>query len=187
MAILFYFRYILLKSQMKKIVLFVSILFTVFILNVSLLFAQANQKSEIIKKISFQTLQAHLQNTEDTVFVVNFWATWCRPCVAELPDFQSVFKQYNTNKPVRFLMVNLDFPDNYARMVRFVHARADFPPTVWLDDSDYNAWISKVELGWAGEIPATLIYNNHQKYRLFLSGSISRKKLINGIDAGLSK
>ena len=44
----------------------------------------------------------------DTVYVLNFWATWCAPCVEELPSFEKLNKAY-AGKPVKEVLINTDF------------------------------------------------------------------------------
>ena len=47
-----------------------------------------------IKSVTYKELKPLLQKTTDSIYVVNFWATWCKPCVAELPYFEKLNKEY---------------------------------------------------------------------------------------------
>ena len=52
-------------------------------------------------------------NTPGETYVINFWATWCKPCVAELPSFDSLSKISN----VKILLVSLDFKEDIEKKV----------------------------------------------------------------------
>jgi len=58
--------------------------------------------------VSFSGKQVSLKRFHGKVLFLNFWATWCPPCVAEMPDIQSLYKHYKENKNIVFLMVSVD-------------------------------------------------------------------------------
>lgn len=100
----------------------------------------------------------HLQN--DTTYVINFWATWCKPCVAELPWFEQLHKEM-TGQPVKVVLVSMDFPKQFeSKLLPFVQERQLKATVIALADMDYNSWIDKVSTEWDGAIPFTLIYKN---------------------------
>lgn len=107
----------------------------------------------------------HLQN--DTTYVINFWATWCKPCVAELPWFEQ-FHEEMSNQPVKVVLVSMDFPKQYeSKLLPFVQERQLKAQVIALADMDYNSWIDKVSTEWDGAIPFTLIYKNkHRRIKL---------------------
>ncbi|MAN58466.1 MAG: thioredoxin [Flavobacteriaceae bacterium] len=109
--------------------------------------------------LSFNELEPMLQRTNDTTYVVNFWATWCKPCIKELPYFEKLGAEY-ANENVKVLLVSLDFPDRLEKQViPFVKKFGLQSQVVLLDDPDANSWIPKVSEAWSGAIPATIIYN----------------------------
>ncbi len=112
---------------------------------------------------NFQELEPlfHLQN--DTIYVINFWATWCKPCVAELPWFEQLHKEM-VNQPVKVVLISMDFPKQYeTKLLPFIRERQLKPQVIALADLDYNSWIDKVSNEWDGAIPFTLIYKNNQR------------------------
>ncbi|MCW3084066.1 MAG: hypothetical protein JWP12_1432 [Bacteroidetes bacterium] len=123
--------------------------------------------SQNISVIKIKDLERRLNNNSDTTYIVNFWATWCAPCVKELPDFDSITKVYGTQK-VKVLLITLDFKeDRDEKVLPFVakkHIRSD---VFLLDETNGNYFIPKVSDKWTGSIPATLIVNNKKKYRNF--------------------
>ncbi|RXG12940.1 thiol-disulfide isomerase/thioredoxin [Leeuwenhoekiella aestuarii] len=92
-----------------------------------------------------------------TVRVVNFWATWCEPCIRELPAFEALYADYKTKK-VEVILVSLDFPDQVERkLIPFIKNQDLKMPVVFLDDPYTNEWIPKVSPSWSGALPATVI------------------------------
>ena len=100
----------------------------------------------------------HFEN--DTTYVINFWATWCKPCIKELPYFEAVDSLY-ANQKLKVVLVSLDFPDQIeSKLVPFVQEKELKSRVVVLLDGKYNDWIDKVSPQWSGAIPATYIYRN---------------------------
>jgi len=111
-----------------------------------------------IRVLNFDQLEPYLNLKNDTVYLVNFWATWCAPCVAELPAIKAVEKKYS-DKKFKVLLVSLDMPGQLkTRLIPFVLFNKITSEVVLLDDPNQNRWIDKVDKGWSGEIPFTVIY-----------------------------
>ena len=107
-----------------------------------------------------RVLKSFLNKKDDTVYVVNFWATWCAPCVKELPYFETLNQDY-ANKNVKVLLVSLDFPHLYdSKLKPFIEKKKLQSKVIALDDVDMNTWIPQVHESWSGLLPATLIYKN---------------------------
>ncbi len=108
----------------------------------------------------YASLETFLNLKDDKIHVVNFWATWCAPCVKELPYFEKLNAAYK-EKGVEVMLVSLDFPHLYDKKLKpFIVKNNLQSKVVALDDADMNAWIPKVDEGWSGSIPATVIYKN---------------------------
>ncbi|MCO6489062.1 MAG: redoxin domain-containing protein [Phaeodactylibacter sp.] len=102
----------------------------------------------------------HFDN--DTTYVINFWATWCKPCVEELPHFEELTRACEGQK-VRVILVSLDFPRQFkTKLAPFVGERQLQSTVIALADGRYNDWIDKVSTEWTGAIPATYIYKKDQ-------------------------
>jgi thiol-disulfide isomerase/thioredoxin len=121
----------------------------------------------------------------DTVYVINFWASWCPPCVLELPEFNKLQAAY-ADKPVKILLVSLDFKDDYPmRLAEFVRKKRIIPEVVWFSETDPNAFLPKIDKSWEGSIPATLIIQPGKKYRKFTESTMNAGQLSTIIDAQL--
>jgi thiol-disulfide isomerase/thioredoxin len=147
------------------------------ILLLSLIYSVSEVSGQKIEYIKVPELEKILKNPEDKLFVVNLWATWCAPCVAELPAFEKTAGDYDKSK-VRFLMVSLDFPSQIEKQLKpFLLKNKITLDVAVMMDVDYDSWIGKVDPQWQGNIPATLIFNNKEKIRYFHSGELSETEL----------
>lgn len=112
-----------------------------------------------IRVVDYQQLKPYLEKNNDTTYVVNFWATWCLPCVKEMPYFQKIHDQF-AGRGVKVLLVSLDFVNHIdSRLKPFIQKHQLTPEVIVLNDPDANSWISQVNPAWSGALPATLVYN----------------------------
>ncbi|MDZ4682998.1 MAG: redoxin domain-containing protein [Saprospiraceae bacterium] len=111
----------------------------------------------------FDDFEYWLHFDNDTTYVVNFWATWCKPCVEELPWFEQLHEQFQDQK-VKVVLVSLDFKkDLEKKLLPFVQSRKLKSTVLALTDSGYQNWIDKVSPAWGGAIPVTLVYNARKR------------------------
>lgn len=113
----------------------------------------------------FAGVEPHLSYQNDTTYIINFWATWCKPCIEELPAFLKLEEELK-NKPFKLILVSLDFPSQIdSKLIPYLQKHKINSKVVVLDDPDSNSWIPKVDPSWSGSIPATVIYNkNHRTF-----------------------
>jgi thiol-disulfide isomerase/thioredoxin len=131
-------------------------LFTAFHTSVS---AQKNS----VPEVNFAAFQNQLNHNTDTVYVINFWATWCAPCRNELPLFEKIYTDFSDQK-VKVLLVSLDFPKQAEKSLgSFISSNKITAPVILLNEPDANAWIDKVDPSWSGALPATLIYKKSNR------------------------
>ena len=113
----------------------------------------------VVKSYSYEELKVILDQKDDKTYVVNFWATWCAPCVKELPAFEKLNSAYAA-KGVEVLLVSLDFPKQLKkRVLPFIAKKKIQSKVVLLDNGKDDSWIKAIDSSWSGAIPATLIYN----------------------------
>jgi len=112
----------------------------------------------------FSQVEPFFHFDNDTIYIINFWATWCKPCVEELPYFEELIQAYK-EKNVKVILVSLDFPRQFkSKLAPFVKERRLQSAVIALADGRYNDWIDKVSPEWTGAIPATYIYKGSQSH-----------------------
>lgn len=152
-------------KQLTKILL-------LFIIFCSCRFAHA----QTIPTWQLKDLQSAIANAKQpTIF--NFWATFCKPCIAELPHFQALTDQYK-NEGVNLIMVSLDVKEAFPKTVNsFVKRLKLTSPVVFLDESNADLFCPVVDSSWSGAIPASLFVNPQTGYRKFYEEELSKEKL----------
>ena len=142
---------------MKKIAL-ATLLFTTLFLPIKI-----KAQSGELKIINVPELEEIMvQAKGEKLKVINFWATWCKPCIKELPYFVNAQSQF---PDVEFIYMSIDFSENATKAEKFAQKKKLNPSGLYLlDDVDYNSWIDKVSPEWSGAIPATLIIKDGKKY-----------------------
>ena len=111
----------------------------------------------------FNGIEPYLNRTDDKIYVVNFWATWCAPCIKELPHFEALNANYK-GENVEVILVSLDFPHQFETKLKPYIKEHDLKSKILvLDDVDMNTWIPKVDENWDGAIPVTIIYNKDKR------------------------
>jgi thiol-disulfide isomerase/thioredoxin len=129
-----------------------------------------------IKKVKISELEKTI-NDSDKPLVINFWATFCAPCIKEIPYFQEEIAGYSKDS-VSLLLVSLDLKDFYpAKISSFAKAKNFTAPIIWLDETNADHFCPKIDSSWSGAIPATLFINNRTGFRRFLEKEISREEL----------
>lgn len=146
--------------------------FLLFVLFPLLLSAQT------VPSLNYTELKPLLNQRGDKIYVVNFWATWCAPCIKELPYFEVL----NQRQDVEVLLVSLDFPKHKeSRLLPFIKKNKLQSKVVLLDDADENYWINDIHPNWSGAIPATIVYNNDK--RDFYERSFTQNELLNLVES----
>ncbi len=131
---------------------------------VTIAFLFASFRITHIPILNFKQLnEQYLNRDTDTLYIINFWATWCGPCVKELPYFEQITEKYKTQK-VKVILVSLDFAKNYeTTLLPFMQKRKLKSEVILLDDPASNQWIDQVDATWSGSIPATIIYTKNSR------------------------
>jgi thiol-disulfide isomerase/thioredoxin len=131
------------------------------------LICQPVQAQATLEYASFNQLETEILKDQNHVVVLNFWATWCKPCVAELPDFEKIHAELG-KKGVRVILANLDLHSKVEPAVpQFIQKQQIQSRVVHITDQDANDYINRVDPTWSGSIPATLIYFQGKKVWFF--------------------
>lgn len=152
---------------MKKI-------FLLFSLLICILTSQA-QKVELLK---LDELYQRIDQGKDTTYVVNFWATWCAPCVKEIPYFDQLQSDFKQDK-LKVLLVSVDFKSKLNSTVIPFVAKEKIKSQVYiLNEKNQQDYIERVDPKWTGSIPATLFINKSKNIRSFFEKEFSYTELL---------
>lgn len=141
--------------------------------------------SQEIKKIKITDLEKTITESK-TPLIVNFWATYCIPCIEEIPYFQKLANKYAKDS-VQLILVSLDMRDDYQKIAPFAQKRKFTAPIVWLNETNADYFCPKVDPKWSGAIPASLFINNRSGYRKFYEEQLSEDAVEKEIMAILGK
>lgn len=142
------------------------------------------QAQDQIPSYSFEQLEERIRvEAKKQAVVVNFWATWCAPCIKELPHFESLQSEYDQSK-VKVLLVSLDMEKE--RAVKYAQKKQLKSDIAYLDEVDFNQWIDKISPDWSGAIPATLMLSPDGK-KSFYEGEFSKEELYQSVNDFLQK
>ena len=155
-----------------------------FILVIVLFSSFTSNAQDLISFKTYDELNAYLKENNSKPLVVNFWATWCAPCVKELPYFEKLNQE---NQNVKVILVSLDFEKQVeSKLKPFLKKKKYTSTSIYLADKDYNTWLPKVDKNWSGSIPATLIikdgkmtfieqdFSNYEELNTYVNQTITK-------------
>ncbi len=146
---------------MKKVIFLLSFSFFCFI-----------AESQEIKKWQITDVEAYMKDTANKVVVISFWATFCKPCVAEIPSFIGITNKYKQQN-VSLLLVSLDLPSFYPnKIASFARKQGYKANIVWLNETNADYFCPRIDKSWSGSIPGTLFLNTKTGYRKFFEEEI---------------
>ncbi len=127
-----------------------------------------------IQVLKFDALKQCIYNNSDTVYVVNFFASWCKPCIKEIPEFVNFAKGIKNSK-IKLVFVSLDSKNDPEKLLKIIQ-QYSLQNVYLLDETNANNWINKIDKHWSGAIPATLIIKKG-KNKKFIVDAISCETL----------
>jgi thiol-disulfide isomerase/thioredoxin len=136
-----------------------------------------NIQAQQIKTVTPEWIDGIHASKSDTLYIINFWATWCKPCVEELPYFEQLADTF-TNKKVKIYLVTTDMRKDIAtRVTDFIKAKKLTQQVVFINELNADKWINKVSEEWSGAIPATLMIKGDIGYKHFKEGELTFEEL----------
>jgi len=124
----------------------------------------AQNKAPMVKLTELQQL---INTPGEQIRVINFWATWCAPCIKELPLFEKL-NQENKDVKVSLVSMDIDLDPDPEKVYRFVARKKIQSEVLILNERNPNDWIDKIDKKWSGALPATLVVNTKTGKRTFV-------------------
>ena len=136
---------------------------TIFLVPFLFLFLPTGAFSQQVKLLTVDDLNRRIGQGRDTTYVVNFWATWCAPCIKELPHFEKLQNEKKSEK-LKVLLVSVDFKNRLENaVIPFVKKRNLKNEVFLLDEKDQQEYIDRIDKSWSGAIPATLFLRGESR------------------------
>jgi len=156
------------KGQLKPAIYISIILFCLFL---------GRAQAQSVEVLKFEEFESIIKEPSDKARVINFWATWCKPCIKEIPYFESANEQFGDK--IEVILVSLDFANELeSKLIPYIKRKGMGSRIMLMDDVDYNSWINLVDPSWSGAIPATLIISKDGKTRKFYEGELEEEELL---------
>ena len=132
-----------------------------YTLVLSLFLSYSIKAQDLITFNSYEELNTYIEKNSDKPLVINFWATWCAPCIKELPYFEKLHKE---NSNIKILAISLDFNKQVeSKLMPFLKKKNYSFATGYMAEKNFNNWVPKIDENWSGSIPATLIINQNER------------------------
>ncbi|WEK21614.1 MAG: TlpA disulfide reductase family protein [Candidatus Pedobacter colombiensis] len=134
---------------------------------------------QTVKLLTLDQLDQRITKGGDTVYVINFWASWCAPCLKELPYFEKLSQTTRKDK-VKVLLISLDFKSKLTSTVVPIVKSLKLKNEVYLlNENNQQAYIERIDKDWSGALPATLFINKVKSKRIFKEQEFTFQELIN--------
>ena len=128
------------------------------------------------KSVKIEELENIVNSKCDSIIIVNLWATFCKPCVEEIPSFVKFAKEH---EDVQMVFVSLDMKESFPKTVNKFIARLKMKGiNLWLDEKDAEIFVPKIDDAWSGALPASLIINKKSGIKIFVDGSMTEQEIL---------
>ena len=134
---------------------------------------------QTVNLITVNQLNDRISKGNDTTFVINFWATWCKPCKKELPYFIQLENEYAKKQleKMTLLLVSVDFKHAIdEKVIPYLKKIKKQDGLFWLDEKSEQDYIDRIDKNWSGALPATLFIKAGQ--RRFFETSFTFAELV---------
>jgi thiol-disulfide isomerase/thioredoxin len=129
-----------------------------------------------LKRVKIEEVEEYIKNGRHPM-LVSFWATWCAPCVEEIPWLQEAVERHKADS-VELVLVSLDFKTYYPnKILEFIKEKKFKATFFWLDETDADYFCPRIDKKWDGAIPVTLLVNNKTGYRKFVNRQMTDRQV----------
>jgi thiol-disulfide isomerase/thioredoxin len=129
-----------------------------------------------IKKMKIGEVDTYIKKSKHPV-VVSFWATWCAPCVEEIPWLQEAVENHKGDS-VELILISLDYANLYPKKINeFIKEKKFRATSWWLNETNADLFCPVIDAKWDGSIPVTLLVNNKTGYRKFVNRQMTDRQV----------
>ena len=146
--------------------------------------AEIEKEPVPVKLASAEDLKALRKNPTGKLLLVDFWATWCGPCVKEFPDFQTMYRMYR-HRPFTLVTVSTNYPDAEKGVLRVLKEQHASSSNLLFGDMDIYKLMAAFDPDWNGAVPYTMLIKPDGEVVYKIQGEIDPLKLKRLIIANL--
>ena len=148
----------------------------IFIIFFSILIATNVFSQNEIKVVKIEELKKVYVKPNDTTYIINFFATWCGPCMMEMPILNKFYAEHqNTN--MQLIFVSLDNAGTLKKLPTKLKKIGVQAPVYLLNESNDFSWLPYIDKRWQGSIPATMIINSKKNVKAFFETPMEKGQL----------
>ena len=129
-----------------------------------------------LEEISPEQIRQMIKNDSDKLRLINVWATWCGPCVAEFPDFIDIDRMYR-GRDFEFVSISADRLGQKDRVLAFLKKKQASNKNYIINTDDRYALIEAVDPNWQGALPYTILVEPGGKIVYSQEGTIDVFKM----------
>lgn len=129
-----------------------------------------------IRVVKIEELKKVYIKPNDTTYIINFFATWCGPCMMEMPILNKFYSEHqNTN--MQLLFVSLDNAGTLKKLPVKLKKLGVEAPVYLLNESSDFSWLPYIDSRWQGSIPATMVVNHKKNVKAFFETPMEKGQL----------
>ncbi len=129
-----------------------------------------------IPMVKIEELKKVYTRPNDTTYVVNFFATWCGPCMMEIPVLNK-FREDTKDTNIQLIMVSLDNSKSLRKLPMLIKKLKIKAPVYLLNESADYSWLPYIDKRWQGSIPATMVINVNRNKKAFFETPLEEGQL----------
>ncbi|MFY0650852.1 MAG: redoxin domain-containing protein [Cyclobacteriaceae bacterium] len=129
-----------------------------------------------LEEVNTEGLKTLLANDGENLRLVNFWATWCGPCITEYPEFVEIHRMYN-QRGFEFVSVSADNLKVKDRVLKFLKKETSAVANYIYNEEDKYVMIEAVDPDWDGALPYSVLVEPGGKVVYKIMGSIDPLEL----------
>ncbi len=116
-----------------------------------------NREQAAISEIDAEGVRSLVANDSNRTRLIKVWATWCGPCITELPDFVDIHRRYRNRNRLEVVTISMDDLSRKDRALELLNDRNASMTNFIFSGSDHDDLVAALDAEWRGPVPYTLI------------------------------